>query len=62
MSLISETKLDDSFPTAQLTVKGFSAPYRFDRNSTKVDGLLLFNEGSLTRNLYCCFIKKKRGA
>ena len=31
--LISETKLDDSFPKAQFLIKGFSAPYRFDRNS-----------------------------
>ena len=39
--MISETKLDDSFPTAQFLIKGFSAPYRFDRNS-KEDGLLLY--------------------
>ena len=31
--LISETKLDDSFPTAKFLIKGFSALYRFDRNS-----------------------------
>ena len=39
--LISETKLDDSFPTAQFLIKSFSAPYRFDRNS-KGSGLLLY--------------------
>ena len=39
--LISETKLDDSFPTAQFLIKGFSAPYRFDRNS-KGSALLLY--------------------
>ena len=39
--MISETKLDDSFPTAQFLIKGFSAPYRFDRNS-KGGGLLLY--------------------
>ena len=39
--LISETKLDDSFPTAQFLIKGFSAPYRCDRNS-KGGGLLLY--------------------
>ena len=27
--LISETKLEDSFPTAQFLIKGFSTPYRF---------------------------------
>ena len=39
--LISETKLDDSFPSAQFLIKGFSAPYRFDRNS-KGGGLLAY--------------------
>ena len=39
--LISETKLDDSFPSAQFLIKGFSAPYSFDRNS-KGGGLLLY--------------------
>ena len=39
--LISETKLDDSFPTAQLQMKGFSVPYRYDRNG-KSGGLLLY--------------------
>ena len=36
-----ETTLDDSFPTAQFLIKGFSAPYRFDRNS-KGGGLLAY--------------------
>ena len=39
--LISETKLDDSFPSAQFLIKGFSALYRFDRNSKGV-GLLFY--------------------
>ena len=39
--LISETKIDDTFPTAQFFIKGFSAPYRQDRNRTG-GGLLLF--------------------
>ena len=39
--LISETKLDDSFHSAQFLIKGFSAPYRFDRNS-KGGGLLFY--------------------
>ena len=29
--LISETKLDDSFPSAQFLLDGFSKPYRLDR-------------------------------
>ena len=39
--LISETKLDDSFPIVQFQMKGFSAPYRYDRNG-KGGGLLLY--------------------
>ena len=39
--LISDTKLDDSFPTAQFQMKGFSVPYRYDRNR-KSGGLLLY--------------------
>ena len=39
--MISETKLDDSFPSAQLLIKGFSAPCRFERNS-KGSILLLY--------------------
>ena len=39
--MISETKLDDSFPTAQFLIKVFSTPYRSDENS-KGGGLLLY--------------------
>ena len=38
--LISETKLDDSFPKAQFQMKGFGVLYRYDRNG-KSGGLLL---------------------
>ena len=31
--MISETKLDPSFPAGQFHIHGFSEPYRFDRNS-----------------------------
>ena len=31
--VLTETKIDDSFPTAQFLVRGFSKPYRLDRNS-----------------------------
>ena len=56
---ISQTKLDDSFSSAQLRLKGFCTPYRLDRNS-KGGGLILYfhadvpsrflNSGS-TRNI-----------
>ena len=34
--LLSEAKLDDSFPSAQLMLKNFGIPYRLDRNSGTV--------------------------
>ena len=30
--MISETKLDDSFPEAQFLIEAFHSPFRFDRN------------------------------
>ena len=37
---LSETKLDDSFPTGQFSLNGYSKPYRFDRSSNGGDILL----------------------
>ena len=31
--LVSETKIDDSFPNGNFLIGGFSTPYRLDRNS-----------------------------
>ena len=31
--MISETKIDESFPLSQFMIDGFSMPYRCDRNS-----------------------------
>ena len=39
--LISETKLDESFPLNQFTLEGFSTPYRADRNS-QGGGLIIY--------------------
>ena len=51
--LISEAKLDDSFPLAQFLIKGFSAPYRFNINS-KGGGLLFYiREDMLSKILMC---------
>ena len=36
--VLTETKLDDTFPTAQFLVNGFLEPYRFSRNR-KGEGL-----------------------
>ena len=39
--LLSETKLNDSFPSAKFMLKNFGIPYRLDRNSNG-GGLLLY--------------------
>ena len=39
--LLAETKLDDSFPTAQFSLNGFCKPYRLDRSSNG-GGILLY--------------------
>ena len=39
--LITEWKIDDSFPTAQFHMQGYSSPFRSDRNSYG-DGILLY--------------------
>ena len=36
-----EAKLDDSFPNGQFLIKGYSAPYRLDRD-TQRGGIILF--------------------
>ena len=49
--LISETKLPDSFPSAQLRLKGFYTPYRLDRNPKRGVLLLYFREDIPSRFL-----------
>ena len=39
--MISETKLDSSFPNGQFQVHGYSEPYRLDKNG-KGGGILVF--------------------
>ena len=39
--MISETKLDSTFPSNQFTIEGFAAPIRFDRNGRE-GGILLY--------------------
>ena len=39
--MISETKIDDTFPGSQFLIKGFSVPYRLDR-AAKGGGILLY--------------------
>ena len=39
--MVSETKLDDTFPTSQFLMQGYLTPFRKDR-TTKGDGMLLY--------------------
>ena len=39
--MISETKLDDSFPQGQFLIDSFHSPFRFDRNKSG-GGILLY--------------------
>ena len=39
--IISEAKIDDTFPDSQFLIKGFSAPYRLDRTA-KGGAILLY--------------------
>ena len=38
--MISEIKIDATFPDSQFLIKGFSVPYRLDRTA-KLGGILL---------------------
>ena len=44
--MIYETKVDNSFPTAQVFLDESSAPYRLDKNA-KVGGILLYIWGDM---------------
>ena len=48
--VLTETKLDDSFPTAQFCMEGFSAPYRFDRDRNG-GGILIYVREDISSRL-----------
>ena len=39
-AMVTESKLDDSFPVSKINVEGFGAPFRLDRN--KNSGALFY--------------------
>ena len=43
--MVSETKLDDTFPTDQFIIDGFNAPFRLDRNGNGGGIMLFVREG-----------------
>ena len=40
--IISETKLDESFPVSQFLIPGFEEPIRLDRSSSSGGGIMLY--------------------
>ena len=48
--MISETKIDDSFPIGNFLIHGFSPPYRLDRDS-KGCGIMLYISEDIPSNL-----------
>ena len=50
--MVSETKLDDTFPTSQFLKQGYSTPFRKDRTS-KRGGILSY----VTEDVPCKIIK-----
>ena len=55
--IFSETKIDVSYPTAQLIMNGFSDPFRLDRNANG-GGLLIYVRNDIPckqiNNHSCC--------
>ena len=49
--LISETKIDNTFPTSQFRIPGFSSPYRLDRSEHGGGILLYVREDILSKQL-----------
>ena len=48
--MISETKIDDSFPIANFLIDGFNQPYRIDRNSSG-GGIMSYVRQDIPSNL-----------
>ena len=48
--IVTETKLDDSFPKAQFCIDGFSIPYRLDRNRNG-GGLMIYVRDDITSKM-----------
>ena len=48
--MISETKIDDSFPVGQFLIEGVFTPYRLDLDS-KGEGILLYVREDIPSNL-----------
>ena len=48
--VITETKIDNSFPTSQFYIEGYSKPFRLDRNATG-GGVIIFLREDIPTNV-----------
>ena len=51
--LVSETKINDSFPSAQFQISGFLTPYRMDRNGNGGGIILYVREDIPSKEITC---------
>ena len=49
--VITETKLNDSFPNSQFFIQGYSKPYRLDRKENNGGGVLIYIRGDIPSKL-----------
>ena len=53
--VVSETKIDDTFPTSQFSIAGYTTPYRVDRNKHG-GGILLYVRNDIpSKEIKCSF-------
>ena len=57
--MVSESKLDDSFPHGQFLIDGFHTPFRFDRNKNRGGRLLYVREDIPAKILSHDFLQLK---
>ena len=53
--IITETKLDDTFPVSQFRANGFSKPHRLDRNRNKGGVIIYVREDIPSNSHKTCF-------
>ena len=49
--MISETKIDEPFPTSQFLIDSFSSPYRLGRNANRGNILVYFKKDNINKSL-----------
>ena len=53
--MISETKLDDSFPEGQFFIDGYHSPFRYDQNGNGGGILLYVRQDIPAKDIHCDF-------